>query len=159
MVFRNGTERFRTVFRKQLTRDLVARYDRRRRFSALAARLGRLSLELLAASVANAYNGELAHSARLMRLAVIARRNQTEAAEAADRLEKEMSTEGITDEAEIKQTRLALGWTQDELAERAYCSRNRISQIENGDDPSPKLARLIALAFEEAKGEDDVEKA
>ena len=53
----------------------------------------------------------------------------------------------------LKRRRRALDLTQEDLAERAYCSVNSIRKIESGDlTPSKALAQEIAQVVDELNG-------
>lgn len=50
--------------------------------------------------------------------------------------------------SKIHETRVSLGWTQNELAERAGVSRPTVARIERGDDISTATLEKIAVALE-----------
>lgn len=50
--------------------------------------------------------------------------------------------------SKVHETRVSLGWTQNELAERAGVSRPTVARIERGDDISTATLEKIVLALE-----------
>lgn len=50
--------------------------------------------------------------------------------------------------SKIRATRDSLGWTQNELAERAGLSRPTVARVERGDDISTATLEKIALALD-----------
>jgi len=60
---------------------------------------------------------------------------------------KRSDEQGSTDLGlRIKARRIELGWTQDELAGKAGCTKGAVSQWETGDVKNLKLARLLRVA-------------
>lgn len=121
----------------------------------LKRRIERYSMDALyrtyaaiAAAAAGRKEEALAHGLYAARYSKLAK----EAAEALENLQR------INMEAKkLRDRREALGWSQQQLADRVRCSKARISQIENGDTPSPTLALLLELELESGEKEKDNE--